>query len=109
VLIHAAIGDHQVTPLGAHILARTVSAKNLAPVNRDIWGVDSGPAPLMGGSAIVEFNFGLPEAPKTDTPPYMGEDPHDMVRVLTAAIDQSDQFFRTGTVVQTCKAACTPE
>ena len=30
VLLHVAIGDYQVTPLGAHIIARTVGAKNLS-------------------------------------------------------------------------------
>lgn len=36
VLLHVAIGDHLVTPLGAHMIARVVGAQNLAPVNRSV-------------------------------------------------------------------------
>lgn len=108
LLIHVAIGDHQVTPLGAHILARTVGAKNLAPVNRTIWGVEEAPAPLSG-AAIVEYDFGLPEAPKTNTPPKGDDDPHGKVRGLDAAYSQSNEFFRTGVIKAFCEGACDPE
>lgn len=106
VLIHAAIGDHQVTTLGAHILARTVKAKSLRPQNRAIWGVPEESAPLTGSSAIVEYDFGLPPVPTTNTPPTQGDDPHDKVRVLPSAQDQSDRFFREGAIVQTCSGPC---
>src|SRR5690606_13089530 len=32
-LLLVSIGDHQVTTLGAHVMARAMGAKNLAPVN----------------------------------------------------------------------------
>jgi hypothetical protein len=110
VLIHAAIGDHQVTPLGAHMIARAVGAKNLAPVNRHIFGVPEDPGPFTG-SGMVEFDFGLKEAPKTNVPPddTYGPDPHDKVRVLPEAIDQSNEFFRTGTIRAYCDGPCNPE
>ncbi|MDI1435087.1 hypothetical protein [Polyangium sorediatum] len=108
LLIHVAIGDYQVTPLGAHILARAVGAKNLTPVNRTIWGVDEAPAPLSG-AAIVEYDFGLPEAPKTNTPPKGDDDPHGRVRGLDAAYSQSHEFFRTGVIKAFCEGACDPE
>jgi len=108
LLIHVAIGDYQVTPLGAHILARAVKAKNLLPVNRTIWGVEEAAAPLSG-AAIVEYDFGLPEAPKTNTPPKGDEDPHGKVRGLDAAYAQSHEFFRTGVIKGYCEGACDPE
>jgi len=108
VLIHVAIGDHQVTPLGAHIIARAVGAKNLKPVNRSVWGVPEEDGPLTG-SVMVEFDFGLPEAPKTNTPMREGDDPHDEVRVLDAAYDQSNLFFRTGEIKAFCMGPCDPE
>ncbi|MDI1483238.1 hypothetical protein [Polyangium sp. y55x31] len=108
LLIHVAIGDYQVTPLGAHILARTVGAKNLAPVNRTIWGVEEAQAPLSG-AAIVEYDFGLPEAPKTNTPSMGNDDPHGKVRALDAAYSQSHEFFRTGVIKAFCEGACDPE
>jgi hypothetical protein len=110
VLIHAAIGDHQVTPLGAHIIARTVGAKNLSPVNRHVFGIPEDPGPFMG-SGMVEFNFGLKPAPETDVPPddSIGPDPHDTVRSEPDAIDQSNEFFRTGVIRAYCDGPCDPE
>jgi hypothetical protein len=107
VLIHDAIGDHQVTTLGAHVIARTIGAKNLAPVNRSIWGIEQSSGPI-DGSAIVEFDFGLREQ-KLNLPTMDGEDPHDKVRELDAAMKQSDVFFRTGKVVPVCDGPCNPE
>lgn len=110
VLLHVAIGDYQVTPLGAHMIARSVGAKNLTPVNRSIFGVEEASGPFKG-SGMVEFSFGLPEAPKTNTPPNGPEtdDPHDKVRVLDAAYSQTNDWFRTGMVVPYCMGACDPE
>jgi hypothetical protein len=110
VLIHAQIGDYQVTPLGAHIIARAVGAQNLSPVNREIFGVPDAPSPITG-SALVEWNWGLDPAPETNTPPVnlcpmnappKCGDPHDQGRKQPASIQQEITFFTTGTVVQTC-------
>jgi hypothetical protein len=110
LLIHDAVGDFQVTPLSAHLIARAVGAKNVKPVNRTIWGIaeDAGP---FTGSGIMEFSFGLPESPKTNTPPTGpdSDDPHDKVRVLEAAQKQADTFFRTGSIEATCSGVCDPE
>ncbi|UQA55106.1 hypothetical protein [Polyangium aurulentum] len=107
ILIHVAIGDHQVTPLGAHIIARAVGAKNLKPVNRSIFGVEEAEGPLTT-SAMVEYDFGLPPVPTTNTPPQGGEDPHGAVRSLDASFDQSDEFFRTGVIKAHCEGPCDP-
>ncbi|MFT3764682.1 MAG: hypothetical protein QM820_04070 [Minicystis sp.] len=110
VLLHVAIGDHQVTPLGAHIIARAVGAKNLTPVNRSVWGVPEMAGPFMG-SAMVEWDFGNKESPKTNTPPddTYGPDPHDEVRKLPEAMDQTNAFFRMGVVQPFCSGACNPQ
>jgi hypothetical protein len=108
VLLHVAIGDQQVTPLGAHIIARAVGAKNLAPVNRPVWGIEEAQGPFSG-SGMVEFEFGNPEVPKTNTPPTEGEDPHDLVRVLDVAHDQTNEFLRTGVIQAYCDGPCDPE
>jgi hypothetical protein len=109
VLIHVAIGDHQVTPLGAHMVARAVGAKNVMPVNRHVWGIDEAAAPLDGTSGMVEFDFGLPTAPVINQAATDGDDPHDKVRVLGSAIRNADQFFRTGIIAQPCPGPCRPE
>ena len=110
VLIHTAIGDQQVSPLGAHVIARTVKAKNLGPLNRSVWGVDPDPGPLTEGSAMVEYFFNLPEVPKVNLPPPRGgEDPHDTVRGLAPSMAQVDEFFRTGVLRAHCTGPCDPE
>jgi hypothetical protein len=111
VLLHDAIGDHQVTTLGAHIVARAVGAKLLVsndpskPVHRDVFGLEQTSTPFSG-SAIVEWDFNLAPEPLTNTPPTDGCDPHDRVRVLTPAFQQQDKFFRTGTLDWFCNGVC---
>jgi len=110
VLIHANIGDYQVTPLGAEFIARTIGAQNLAPTNRDVFGIPDAPSPI-DGPAIVEWSWGLLPAPETDTPPAdlcpstasaACGDPHDVLRSQPASIAQEIQFFATGQTVETC-------
>jgi len=110
VLLHVAIGDYQVTPLGAHILARSTNARNVGPVNRSIWGIDEATGPFSG-SGLVEFAFQLPDAPTTNTPPAGPgkDDPHDKVRVLDVAHDQTDTFLRTGVIENYCVGPCDPQ
>ena len=105
VLLHVAIGDHQVSPLGAHLMARTIGAKSMKPAVRPIWGVEEAAMPYEG-SAIVEFDFGLPAAPITNVPMIEGEDPHGKVRKLDTAQQQMDTFLRTGTVIDACGGPC---
>jgi hypothetical protein len=108
VLLHVAMGDHQVSTLGAHIMARTVGAKNIAPVNRTIFQIEEVMAPYTG-SAMVEWFFGNAPDPITNTPPFDGEDPHGKVRKLPSAKSQKDVFLRTGTVENFCVGPCDPE
>ena len=105
VLVDVAIGDHQVTPLAAHVLARAVGAKNVAPVNRDVFGVDAAPPPFTG-SAMVEWDFGLPPAPDTNLPEQEGADPHGKLRSIEAAYRHADAFLRTGVVGPPCDGPC---
>ncbi len=104
ILIHTAIGDHQVTPLGAHFIARTVGAQNLMSVNREIYGVPDAPSGFTG-NGMCEWDFGLPVAPITNIPDELGPDPHDTLRTFWQAQDMADQFFRTGIINQTCGAS----
>lgn len=105
VLLHVAIGDHQVSPLGAHVMARSMGAKNVTPAVRSIWGVEEAPAPYTG-SAIVEYDFGLPPAPIENVPMDLGDDPHGTLRELPEAQDQLNTFLRTGVVENTCGGPC---
>jgi hypothetical protein len=112
VLMHVAIGDHQVSTFGAHILARSMGAKALRsndparPFPREIWGLDAADAPLQDESAIVEYLFDLPAEPQSNLPQAGGCDPHDRVRILGPSFDQQDHFFRTGEIAWACDGIC---
>jgi hypothetical protein len=109
VLMHVAIGDHQVSPLGAHFMARTLGAKNLRPVNREIFGIEDADGPLTG-SAMVEYDFGLPPVPLQNYPPDAAEsdDPHGKPRLLEPSYLQQDKWFREGVVMPFCDGPCNP-
>ena len=102
VLIADGLGDHQVTPLGAHIIARTVGAQVLQPAVREIYGLTDAQGPITQGSAIVEYDFGLPPAPTTNNPATAGDDPHGLIRFEKPAMDQTDEFFKNGDIKPFC-------
>ncbi len=113
VLIADGLGDHQVTTLGAQLIARTIGAKNLKPVNRELFGIPDADGPLTDGSAIVEYDFGLAPEPLTNTPATDGTDPHGEIRYLKPAQDQANEFFRNGDITQECNGGpcshCNPQ
>jgi len=108
VIISDGLGDHQVTPLGAHMIARTIGAHNLAPVNRELFGLPDDPGPITDGSAVVEYDFGLPPAPLTNIPATAGDDPHGQIRFFKPVMDQTDEFFRNGDIKAFCDGPCNP-
>jgi hypothetical protein len=101
VLLAAALGDHQVTPLGAEFMARTLGAKNLLAANQEIYGLTDSVGGFSGAGFVL-WSFGLPLAPITDLPATEGADPHDELPYITNSQDMADQFLRTGIVNQTC-------
>jgi hypothetical protein len=108
VLIADGLGDHQVTPLGAHMIARTIGAQVLQPAVREIYGLTDAQGPITTGSGIVEYDFGLPPAPTTNNPATAGDDPHDLIRFLKPAMDQADEFFKNGDIQPFCDGPCNP-
>lgn len=101
VLMTAALGDHQVPTLGAHVMARSIDG--LVHVDtgvREVWGLPT--ATAHTGSAYVEYDFGLPPDPICNLPQRACDDPHGKLRRLTAARDQIDRFLRTGEVQNFC-------
>lgn len=101
VLMTAAAGDHQVTTLGAHHMARSAGVGHLDSGIREIWGLPAVPDAHMG-SALVEYEFGLPADPVCNLPQSACDDPHGKLRGLTEARMQLDHFLRTGEVVNYC-------
>lgn len=112
VLLHVARGDHQVSTLAAHIMARAIGARQLRsddpamPVWEGIYGLAEVDAPVTDASALVEYDFGLAPNPAENLPNTDGCDPHDRVRDLTPSYEQQGTFFRTGQIDWTCSGAC---
>lgn len=107
VLVFAAIGDHLVTTLGAHVMARDLGIPQLAPNNRDLFGIEVVDQP-HAGSVLIEYDFGLPPEPITNVPMTEGSDPHGALADVPIAIQATDQFLRTGVVESFCDGVCDP-
>lgn len=107
VLMRAAIADHQVTTVGAHILARTMKAPLLdsglqdAGIRYDIWGLDKVES-TDSGSFYIELDFGLPGEPACNVPMPLCNDPHERPRRLQSSRIQLDEFLRNGTGTNHC-------
>jgi hypothetical protein len=105
-LMQVAIGDAQVTTLGAHVAARAVGAVTVGPAVRPIWGVEEQAAPITG-SALVEWRYADgPEEPYFNVPPDKSADTHECPRREPAAQDQLTTFLETGVIEQFCVGPC---
>lgn len=106
VLMQVAIGDAQVTNLGAHIQARAFGASTIAPQFRPIFGLEER-APGFKGSAFVEWHYtDVPEEPTDNVPPSKDADPHECPRREAAAQQQLRDFLEEGVVNQYCDGVC---
>ena len=111
VLMQNGVGDSDVPNLASHLAARTLGVKLLEPAPRTIPFIDSVDAP-SDGSAIVEFDFGVPEPlPGTEaTLPDVSTGVHNGLRALDASMRQVDRFLRPGGRIEhTCDGICDPE
>jgi hypothetical protein len=117
VLMRAAVGDHSVPTVGAHVLARSLGARHVVSAVRDVYGLEP-VQDAFTGTAYIEYDFGLPPEPTCAVPQRKCEDPHGKIRVLPEAHQQLDHFFRTGEARNFCPngvcswpdmAGCTPD
>lgn len=108
ILIQDAIGDAQVTTLGAQNMARAYGAVLIDPPLQEVWGLET-KASGWKGSAIAEYDYGVPPVPFDNTPPDPDYDTHEDTRRNPAAQRQLWTFLTTGTVVQYCDGICDPE
>lgn len=108
VLIQVSKADHQVTNLGAHIMARTISGVvHLAPTIRDVFGLDvvSG---AHTGSGMIEIDFGNLAPPPTNIPHWDDDtrDPHGRATELRSIGAVLSRFYAKGIVENTCNGPC---
>lgn len=103
-LIQSAIGDAQVTTLGAQIMARAYGAFAVRNATRPIWGVPEARSPLaVNVSAIVEWQyFDVPAEPIESIPPLKRTDTHECPRRELDGQLQIRDFIELGQVVNYC-------
>jgi hypothetical protein len=110
VLLHVALGDHQVAPVTADVMARTIGArawKKLDPGRSTdkvpFYGIPALTTFPYNGSALIVFDSGpsTPVPPTRNVPPSQGTDPHEFPRRTAEARAMKDQFLRVGGRLQT--------
>jgi hypothetical protein len=112
VIMHTAIGDHEVPTILAHGMARSIGVSLIRsndpaePFPREVFGLPVVDAPVEGISGLIEYDFALPPEPLTNIPATAGCNPHDRVRELTPSFEQQDVFFRTGRIEWLCDGIC---
>jgi hypothetical protein len=106
-LLLVSIGDRQVPPLSAHLMARTMGGVvNLAPVNREVFGIPSHTG-MHTGSAMLEFSFGLAD-PVENVPAAGTPDPHSRIGESPAAFVMAREWLETGATQNRCEGPCDP-
>lgn len=109
VLLHVALGDHQVANIATEIQARTLGLSVHRPVYAD--GRTTATDPWFGiptleypveGSGVVVWDSGAAIPPDENQPSREGNDPHGDPRNTPAAIEQIVAFLTTGQIVDVC-------
>jgi hypothetical protein len=112
ILLIEAFGDHQVTNVATETMARTVPGLHvwqpaLAPGRSTdvtpMWGIPAIPSTPFAGSALVQWDYGTPAPPITNTPNRAGSDPHGAGSANPGVLEEANQFLRTnGAFVDVC-------
>ena len=118
VLLHMAVGDHQVANVATQVEARTIGARLRLPAvdpgrSSDVhpfYGIEPITKYPYGGSALVVWDIGplragdtlgTPLPPITNTAPRLGKDPHGLTGREVAAQLQFSRFI-DGAFVDVC-------
>jgi hypothetical protein len=111
VLLHVAVGDHQVANVASDVEARSIGASTAELPARSndktpLFGIPRITTyPFKGSAAVVYWDGGnqTPLAPVTNTPPRGGADPHSFPRKTPAARQQkSDWLSPNGSLTDVC-------
>jgi hypothetical protein len=117
VLMHTAVGDHQVANVAADVEARTIGAAMRSdPVNRSndvhpFYAIPRTGLPSAGSfyepwDAGASFNALTPNANVPPVTSAENQDPHGVPRRTPAAQDQKDAHLRAGgTITDRCGGA----
>jgi hypothetical protein len=107
-LFHVAKEDQQVVNEASFISGRAAGAVLMTPSPVDVFGLTPATYPVSPGTALVEYDFGVPDDPTPLTPadgdPSMPDDgdTHGWLRKYEPAQDQLWHFLTTGEVIDVC-------
>ncbi|HYH59723.1 MAG TPA: hypothetical protein VD790_10965 [Thermoleophilaceae bacterium] len=124
VLMHVAIGDHQVTTIQADVMARTIGARVRQPAvdegrsfeDKPLFDIPPiGSFPFTGDASMVYWDTGpvrqvgdetagTGPAPLGEEPNRTGADPHGRPRKDPNAQEQKVEFMLNGSVIDVCGA-----
>lgn len=104
VLMRTAVGDHQVTTFGGHVMARAANATHMDWGLRPVYGLTSTTVGELDqdGAVYFEYDFGLPPEPDCNVPLNTCEDPHGKLRSQPDAREQNYLFLKVGTFQNRC-------
>ena len=125
VLMHVAVGDHQVSTTQADVMARTIGASVRQPAIDDGRSFEDNPLfdipaiggfPFTGDAAVVYWDtgpvrqvngatVGTEPAPLAEEPNRTGADPHGRPRKDPNAQIQKVEFMLNGDVIDVCGSA----
>lgn len=109
LLLTTALGDLSVSSYGGHIMARAAGATNVAPVLREVWGVEAAQPPFSG-SGLMELDFGYEEpGPVNSDDTDLSGGPHNLPFESPEVQSLAAHFLRTGEVVTVCEGPCDPD
>jgi hypothetical protein len=111
ILLHVALGDHQVTELSAFVAARALGADVHQPIAEEgrlpsdvalTFGLDPIEYP-SDGSGIVLWDSRSPAIPLEGLPPRDGRDPHEDPRYDVDVREQKSAFLQPdGQIIDVC-------
>lgn len=120
VLMHVALGDHQVAQISAETEARTIGAAGYRPTydagrsldRVPLWGLPTLSFPSKGSGLVIwdsgapNGDVGTPFSPITNTVQTLGKDPHELPRRTPAARQQKSDFLMpNGVITNQCGTA----
>ncbi len=107
VLFQIGLGDPEVPNIAEDLLVRSIGVPLLSPAPSPVYGLADVTAPVSG-SALVEWDFGVPEPDLVAAPATVGDvNPHELVRRQPDANQMIDGFFEPdGRIENTCDGVC---
>ncbi|HUQ03142.1 MAG TPA: hypothetical protein VM261_11655 [Kofleriaceae bacterium] len=104
-LLHASVGDAQVTNLATFLQVRTMGIPMLTPSVETPFGMTT-PTGSPSSAFMIVDESPTPLPPTTNKMNDAGNVAHENARRRAAVMDQIDAFLTDGTITNTCNGAC---